>query len=249
MLRIIIIEDEEKTLQNILSIIENYCEDVEVLATASSVEQATKLLQKTSPDLVLSDINLPDGTCFKILEQLESIDFKIIFITAFEEYAIKAIKFSALDYLVKPLNPKELISTIKKAQKHIDNENENIKLKALLSNVQDLSNSLKRVVLKTSESIYIVNVQDIIRCESDSSYTMFFLQDGRKIIVSKVLKEYDELLKDSGFIRVHKSHLINMNFITSYEKSNGGYILMKDKAEVPVSVRKKDFVMKIFESF
>ena len=119
----------------------------------------------------------------------------------------------------------------------------------LLSNVQDLSNCLKRVVLKTSESIYIVNVQDIIRCESDSSYTMFFLQDGRKIIVSKVLKEYDELLKDSGFIRVHKSHLINMNFITSYEKSNGGYILMKDKAEVPVSVRKKDFVMKIFESF
>jgi len=248
MIKIVLIEDEEKTLNNIRSVIEKYCNDVEVIGVASCVEDAVTLLEKINPDLVLSDINLPDGTCFDILEQLQEIDFKIIFITAFEEYAIKAIKFSALDYLVKPIDPKELIATINKAKKYLENENTNLKLKALLANVRDFSDSLKKIVLKTSNSIYVVDVQDIIRCESDSSYTKFFLKDGRKIMLSKVLKEYDELLKDSGFLRVHKSHLINLNYIDKFNKTDGGYLIMKDSSSVPVSQRKRDTILSFFES-
>lgn len=248
MLKIILIEDEVKTLQNIRFVIEKYCDDVEVIGTSNSVKSALELFENTSPDLVLSDINLPDGTSFDILEQLSEIDFKIIFITAFEEYAIKAIKFSALDYLVKPIDPKELIATIEKAKIHLENENENLKLKALLANVRDFSDSLKKIVLKTSNSIYVIDVQDIIRCESDSSYTKFFLKDSRKIMVSKVLKEYAELLKDSGFIRVHKSHLINLNYIDRFNKTDGGYLIMKDTSSVPVSQRKRDTILDFFEN-
>ncbi len=248
MLKIILIEDEVKTLQNIRFVIEKYCDDVEVIGTSNSVKSALELFENTSPDLVLSDINLPDGTSFDILEQLSEIDFKIIFITAFEEYAIKAIKFSALDYLVKPIDPKELIATIEKAKIHLENENENLKLKALLANVRDFSDSLKKIVLKTSNSIYVIDVQDIIRCESDSSYTKFFLKDSRKIMVSKVLKEYTELLKDSGFIRVHKSHLINLNYIDRFNKADGGYLIMKDTSSVPVSQRKRDTILNFFDN-
>jgi len=248
MLKIVLIEDEEKILQNIRTVIEKYCSDVEVIGTANSVENSVNLLGKINPDLVLSDINLPDGTSFDILEQLDEIDFKIIFITAFEEYAIKAIKFSAFDYLVKPLDPKELITTIEKAKKHLKNENANLKLKALLANVRDFSKSLKKIVLKTSDSIYIIDVQDIVRCESDSSYTKFFLKDNRKIMVSKVLKEYVELLKDSGFLRVHKSHLVNLNYIDKFNKADGGFLIMKDSSSVPVSQRKRDTVLNFFES-
>jgi len=247
MLNIVIIEDEEKTLHFISNIINEYCSGTQIIGTASDARSAVELLQNIKPDLVLSDINLPDGTSFDILNRLEEIDFKIIFITAFEEYAIKAIKFSALDYLVKPIDPQELISVIKKAGEHIERENNNLKLKTLLLNVRDFSEKLKKIVLKTSDSIYIIDVQDIIRCESDSSYTLFFIKDGRKIMVSKVLKDYDELLSDSGFLRVHKSHLVNLNHINKFNKADGGFLEMKDNSNVPVSQRKRDMILAFFE--
>jgi two-component system LytT family response regulator len=248
MLNIVIIEDEEKTLDFISNIINEYCSEAQIIGTASDACSAVELLQSIKPDLVLSDINLPDGTSFDILNRLEEIDFKVIFITAFEEYAIKAIKFSALDYLVKPIDPQELIATIKKASEHIERENNNLKLKALLANVRDFAEKLKKIVLKTSDSIYIIDVQDIIRCESDSSYTMFYIKDGRKIMVSKVLKDYDELLGDSGFIRVHKSHLVNLNHINKFNKTDGGFLEMKDGSNVPVSQRKRDMILEFFEN-
>ena len=248
MLNIALIEDEEKTLKGICTIIGDYCKDVVIKGTADSVASAVELLNTTQVDLVLSDINLPDGKSFEILEQLNEIDFKIIFITAFEEYAIKAIKFSAFDYLVKPIDPKELIAAIQKAQKHVEKENAALKLEALLTNVKNFSENLKKIVLKTLDSIYIIDVQDIVHCESDSSYTRFSLIDGRKIMVSKVLKEFDEMLGGSGFIRVHKSHLINLNYIDRFIKTEGGYLVMKDGSNVPVSQRRKDHILTLLEN-
>lgn len=248
MLKIVIIEDEERTLSAIKSIIDDYCDDTDIIGTARSINEALEVFNSCQPDVVLSDINLPDGTSFDLFNQLDETDFKIIFITAFEEYAIKAIKFSAFDYLVKPVNPKELIATIQNARLQLEKENAQLKLEALLANVNDFSKHLKKLVLKTSESIYVVDIQDIIRCESDSSYTSFFLLDKRKIMVSKVLKEYDELLQGSGFIRVHKSHLVNLNYIDRFNKAEGGYIVMKDGSDVPVSQRKRDKLLLLIES-
>ncbi|MBN2814718.1 MAG: response regulator transcription factor [Bacteroidales bacterium] len=248
MLKITIIEDEEKSLGFIRGIIEQYCPTAEIAGTATNVESAVTLLTNVKPALVLSDINLPDGTAFDMLSRLDEIDFKVIFITAFEEYAIKAIKFSALDYLVKPIDPNELINAVNKAREQIEHETNNLKLKALLSNVRDFSDKLRKIVLKTFDSIYVVDLQDIIRCESDNSYTLFYLKDNRKIMVSSVLKDYDELLADSGFIRVHKSHLVNLNYIDKFIKSDGGYLIMKDGASVPVSQRKRDMIMDFFNN-
>jgi len=248
MLKIALIEDEERTLNSITKIITEYCEGAEIMGTATSVEEATALLKSTSVDLVLTDINLPDGNSFTIFEQLDEIDFKIIFITAFEEFAIKAIKFSAFDYLVKPIDPLELSETICRAQKQLEKEHAALKLEALLANVKDFSENLKKIVLKTSDSIYVVDVQDIVHCESNSSYTSLFLKDGRKIMVSKVLKEYDEMLSGYGFIRVHKSHLINLNYIARFVKTDGGYLEMKDGSNVPVSQRKREQILDILEN-
>lgn len=247
MLNIIIIEDEKHIADTIIEILNQYCE-VNIIGIADTVESATLLLKNSMPDLVLLDVNLPDGTSFDILNKLENYNFGIIFITAFEEYALKAIKFSALDYLLKPVDPLELINAVKEAEKNIEKGSNDIKLKALLSNIKNFSDNLKKIVLKTSESIYLIDVQDIIRCNSDGSYTNFHLSDGRKILVSKVLKEYDEILDGCGFIRVHKSHLININYLDRFEKNDGGYIVMKDKSQVPVSVRKKEKLMHILKS-
>jgi two-component system, LytTR family, response regulator len=247
MLNIIIIEDEQKVLDTIVEILNKHCK-VNIIGAANSVATATQLLQENSPDLVLLDVNLPDGTSFDILNQLEEHNFGIIFITAFEEYALKAIKFSALDYLLKPINYLELVDAIKRAEKSFEKDKNDIKLKALLSNIRSFSDNLKKVVLNTAESIYLIDIQDVTRCNSDGSYTVFYLADGRKIMVSKVLKEYAEMLEDYGFIRVHKSHLININHLERIEKNNGYFVVMKDKAEVPVSVRKREKLVSILNS-
>lgn len=244
MLRVFVAEDEKGTLNSIINIIENYCPDTILSDYAQTVEDAVLFLSGNKVDLVLLDINFPDGTGFDILKQLKSYDFHIIFITAHEKYALQAIKFSAADYLLKPLNPKELIASIQKLQEKNKEESQNsLMIEALLTNLDIPKKSFEKIVLKTAERIQVIEIKDIIRCESDGSYTSFFLTENRKIFVSKALKEYDEMLSDAEFIRTHKSHLVNINFIESYEKSGGGYIVLKDKSNIPVSVRKKDFVL------
>ena len=248
MIKIIIVEDEKPIIETISEIIQNHCIDVELIGVAQNISSAKKLIQKTKPDLVLLDINLTDGTSFELLEQLEDIDFKIIFITAFEEYAIKAIKLSAIDYLVKPLDPVELINAIEKAKAIASQNNNELKLKALLSNISNIADKPKKIVLKTAESVYLIDVKDIIRCEYDGAYTRFYTNDGKKILISKVLKDYEELLQECGFMRIHKSHIINLNFIDRFEKADGGYLILKDQSSIPVSVRKKDRLFKHFEN-
>lgn len=246
MIKIVILEDEIPVLETITEIVENYCDETQLMGVARNIRTAKQLIQKTNPDLVLLDINLPDGTSFDLLEQLKNINFKIIFITAFEEFAIQAIKLSAIDYLVKPIDPMELIAAIKKARDAVDLSNNNLKLSALLSNIKGLANKSKKIILKTAENIYLIDVADIIRCESDGAYTRFYLNDGKKIMISKVIKDYEEMLHDYGFLRVHKSHIINLNFIDRFEKTDG-LIVLKDQSSIPVSVRKKESLLKIFE--
>ncbi len=249
MLKLFIAEDESNTLDGIIQIVKNYIPETVVSGHAKTVSDAVHFLSQNSIDLALLDINFPDGTGFDILKNLNTINFKIIFITAFEKFALQAIKFSASDYLLKPINPKELIEAVNKIQKESQIDSDTmVHLKTLLSNMNDKESGIKKIVLKTQERIHVINTSEIVRCESDGSYTTFFLVSDKKIIVSKSLSEYEELLIDYHFLRVHKSHLVNIAFIESYEKSSGGYLLMRNNTQIPVSVRKKDFVIHALEN-
>ena len=246
-MRTVIIDDEENARQTISKMISQECEDVQIVAEAGDIENGLSILSKHQPEVVLLDIQLPDGTGFDLLERLDSYDFKLIFITAFEEYAVKAFKFSAIDYLLKPFDPEEVKKALKKAKEVMDKEETRLKLNAFLSNIDNISKEVKKIVLKTSDSIHLVNVQDIIRCQSDCNYTYFYLYGGKKMIVSRTLKEFDSMLTPYGFFRVHQSHLVNLNYMDFFNKENEK-IVLKDGSSVPVSYRKKDQLIKIFNN-
>jgi two-component system LytT family response regulator len=248
MIKAIVIDDEVKARDTILNMLQVYCPDVNVIATAGSVKQGIEVLQNNKPELLLLDIKMADGTGFDLLRKIKEVDFLVIFITAFEEFAIRAIKFSAIDYILKPLDPDELVSAIAKAKSVLNKENMNEKLEALYDNLDSLSTNTKKIVLKTTDSVHIVNIKDIIRCESEKNYTHFYTIEHEKITVSRTLKEFNELLANFGFFRVHQSHLINMEHVKRYEKQGGGNLVMADNSSVPVAFRKKDDLMKVFKN-
>ncbi|MCK4406141.1 MAG: response regulator transcription factor [Bacteroidales bacterium] len=248
MIKTIIIDDEINAREIVAELLENYCENVSLIGQADSVESGLKVIRELKPELVFLDIKLTDGTGFDLLRQLENIDFKIIFITAYEEYAIKAFKFSALDYLLKPIDINELIESINKAEELIQQDNISLKLDTFFSNIDSISKKTKKIILKTTNNIHLVNINEIVRCESDRNYTHFYFLDKDKIVVSKTLKEYETLLSEYGFFRVHHSHLINLQCVEKLEKTNNNFVVMKDNSKVPVAFRKKEELIKLFKN-
>lgn len=244
MIKAIIIDDEINNQELISNLLKSYAENIQVVALANSVETAYQAIMEHHPDLIFLDIQMPDGTGFDLLKKFEKINFKIIFVTAHQEFAIEAFKYSALDYLLKPLSPTNLIEAVKKVEESISSEDLNLKLKILLSNIAEPIKSKKKIVLKTMERIYSVDIDDIIRFESDGGYTKVYLVDGKRIMVSRTMKEFDDLLLDVGFLRVHHSHLVNMNHLFCFEKAEG-HVVMKDESIVPVSNRKKDQLLEL----
>lgn len=221
-----------------------YCPNIEIIGEADGVVTGSKLLNKIKPDVVFLDIQLQDGTGFDILEILGDISFQVIFTTASDEFAIKAFKFSAVDYLLKPVDPDELIVAVQKVSKVNHSTQENYDL--LLDTVKEQS-APKRMALHTLEKIHVTDIADIVRCESNGNYTTFYFKDGQKLLVTKTLKEYDQMLSEYKFARVHQSHLINAQQIKEFVKVDGGYIVMRDGSKIPVSLRKKSVVMKLLE--
>ncbi len=246
-MKAIIIDDETRVINTLTNLIHSIASDISIVATAQDIESGYKTVTKFSPDILFLDVQLPDGTGFDLLKKLRAITFKLIFITAHEEYAIKAIKCSALDYLLKPIDPDELYLAINKAKILIKEEEEKLKIKTLIDNFEN-KQSLQHIVLHTAECLHIVKIEDIIRCQSDNNYTFFHLADKKRILVSKTIKEFSELLRTSGFLRVHQSHLINLAQVDKYVKSEGGYILMKDQSSVPISLSNKQQVLRALES-
>ena len=184
---------------------------------------------------------MQDGSGFDLLNKFQSPEFIPVFITAYNHYAIKAFKYSALDYLVKPVDPDELIQTVRKASGYAEKKDIAKKIDALNVNLNDKLSEPQKIVLKTEQNIYIVDVADIINCESDGNYTTVFLIDEKKIVVSKIIKEFEELLKSNNFLRIHQSHLINLSYLSSYGKQTG-YVIMKNNKKIPVSSRKKNLL-------
>jgi two-component system LytT family response regulator len=238
MKKVLIIDDENRTRDLIAKMIESFGFDVETIPEGESVESGINAIIKNKPDIVFLDIQMPDGTGFDVIRSIENKTFEVIFITAHEEFAIKAIKFSALDYLLKPVDTLELKAALEKAIIAVDQRKEGVQFDALQSNINP--NEKKRLVLKTQESVHVVELDDIIRCEADRNYTSFFLIGNRKILVSKTLKEYETLLSGHNFLRVQQSHLVNIDYVDRYDKKNGGAVVMKDGSEVPLSPAKRE---------
>ncbi|MFN5785016.1 MAG: LytR/AlgR family response regulator transcription factor [Flavobacteriia bacterium] len=246
MIKALIIDDENRTRELIAKMITSFGFDIEAIPAGENVKSGIKAIEEIQPDIVFLDIQMPDGTGFDVLKSAKNKSFEVIFITAHEEFAIKAIKFSALDYLLKPIDPSELKAAVEKAIKAIDEKNDETRFDTLQYNIQP--NQKRRLVLKTQESVYVIELDEIIRCEADRNYTSFFLTGGKKILVSKTLKEYETLLTGHNFLRVQQSHLINLDYVDRYDKGNGGCVVMKDGSEVPLSPAKRDIFFKILEN-
>ena len=248
MLRAVIVEDEKRSRETLSGLLKLYCKNLTVVGEAENVREGLEVIKQQNPDVVFLDIQMPDGSGFKLLEQIKQISFDVIFTTAYDQFAIKAIRFSALDYLLKPILPNDLVNAVNKAEKNKQVQKSNSNIKVLLENINRPPAESPKIILSTSEKINVIKVDEIIRCESDNYYTMFYFTDGKRLLVSKTLKEQEELLSEHNFIRPHKSHLINVKYIKRYLKTEGGVILMENGSKIPVSRRKKEYIKEILSN-
>lgn len=247
-LRALIVDDEVNARQALNNLLKMYCQDIEVVAEAHGVKDGCAKVFELKPELVFLDIRLYDGTGFDLLRKTLGQNYRVIFVTAYDQYALNAIRMSAVDYLLKPINPAELVNAVGKAINLIEHDEAfKTKIQVLEDHITPSSGQVKRIILNTSNSMHVVDIANIIRCESDENYTYIITNDEQSILVSKTLKDFDDLLTPSGFCRVHQSHLVNMYQISSYEKGPGGMIIMKNKDKVPVSGRRKDYFLKSLE--
>lgn len=239
MIKAIIVDDELGARESLSKMVEKNCKNIEIVAKADSMITAYEMITKHQPDLVFMDIEMPNGNAFDLLEKFDKIDFEIIFTTAYDHYAIKGIKYSAIDYLLKPIDPEELVQAVHRFQEKAGQKNFlDQKIKMLLTNIKP-ENKIKKVGLPDGDGLVFINLSDIIRCDSDSNYTFFILTNGKKIIASRTLGEYEQMFADDNFFRVHRSHLINLQHVKKYIKGEGGYVVMSDNSQVEVSRRNK----------
>jgi two-component system LytT family response regulator len=245
MIKAIIIDDIEQARITLKKDLETYASDVQMIGEANGVIEGAKLLKNLQPDILFLDIQMQDGSGFDLLDILKDISFKIIFITASDAHAIKAFRYAAIDYLMKPVDPDELTAALDKFRAQKLNENDKYKL--LNDSLKNHQKPNERLALHTQDKIHIVNINDILRCESSVNYTEFHFGGGKNLLVTKTLKDFEDLLADQGFYRVHQSHLLNTKYIKEFVKTDGGYLRMNDGFNVPVSVRKKAEVIKMLE--
>jgi two-component system LytT family response regulator len=238
MINAIIVDDEEKSRVTLSNLLGKYCPSVKISEMCDSVDSAIVAIEKHDPNLVLLDIEMPFHNGFNLLERIKDPGFDVIFTTAYDHYAIKAIKFSAIDYLLKPIEVDELKKAIDKVSNKKDSSGDKFKkFEALLLNVKGKS---AKIAVPTFDGLQMINADEIIKCTANESYTNIFLTGGQKIMVSKLLKEYEELLEEYNFFRIHNSTLINLRYVTKYVKGDGGYVVMSDGESCEVSRRKKN---------
>ena len=252
MLKAIIVDDEEKNREGLARMIDQFCHDVAVVGKAESASAAKKAIQEHQPDLVFLDIEMPGGNGFSLLEEMPNPNFQVIFTTAHADYAIKAIKFAALDYLLKPININELKTAVEKAIINMNAAQDGSllkkKIEVLKDNRKNEGFDFEKIALPTSDGIDFYEIREILRCEADRAYCKFHMLNGQKVVVSKPLKEFEDLLEECNFFRVNKSNMINLNQIKKYVKGKGGYLILSDDSHVDVSVRRKEALMDVLSN-
>lgn len=246
MLRCIIIDDEDHQRLTIEKMVKRYCPNVALVAQADGVKSGIEAIKKYKPDLVLLDIKMDDGTGFDLLDRLHPIYFKVIFITAYDQYAIRAFRCSAIDYLLKPLDPDELAQAVEKAE-HAIQKDFNTQLDNLKEHLTSNNKANKKIIIKTYDNIHLVPINEILYCESDGSYVSIHQVSNPKIMVSASLKDYEDMLAEDGFFRVHKTYLINLKYIRRFEKAEGGSVVLDGDIKIPVASRKREHLLEMFE--
>ncbi len=239
----VIIDDELNNVTNLALLLKQYCPSVYVIDAALDADEGKEIIKNNDIDILFLDIQMPNKSGFDLLSELSSYSFQVIFITAFDNYAIRAIKFSALDYLLKPINVNELIAAVKKAEEKHKKEFSDSQIRNLLAHVGELNSEKDKIALPLINEIRFIRIHDIVFCQSENNYTIFNLSNGEKIVVSKGLYEYEELLPANIFIRCHQSYIVNKHFIKSLNKEGGiCYLLTTGEKSIPVSRSKKEFV-------
>ncbi|UBM62494.1 LytTR family DNA-binding domain-containing protein [Candidatus Sulfidibacterium hydrothermale] len=248
-IKTLIIEDEQNARKAIENMLTFYCPEVELAGYASSVKEGLELIRKSSPDLLLLDVHLPDGTGFDLMKKISKKRFKIVFVTAHDQYALKAIKLSALDYLLKPVKPDELRKAMNKVHQVMEREEQlNLQIDTVLHNI-NRNNPHKKLILNTSDKVFVLEIAQLVHCEAQDNYVKIFVREKDPILIAKTLKELEEMLTPYGFFRIHQSHLVNLNFVVAYEKKGTGLVRLKTGERLPVSSRKKEYFLKALQSF
>jgi len=241
-MRAILIDDEKSNLENLQTLLEKHCPQVTIVATVQNVSVAIDIIQRYLPDLVFLDIQMGEQTGFDVLKLLPLRNFEVVFVTAYDQYGIQAVKFAALDYLLKPIDIEELVNAVDKAERKLATQMQTSQLDFLLQQLKKPEASISKIALPMQSEIRYVPLPEIIRCEANSTYTHFFLSSGEKILVSKSLKEYADLLRPNGFLRTHQSHLVNPKYVKSWLKEDGGILLLLSGEKIPVSKPNKETV-------
>ncbi|WP_293783580.1 LytTR family DNA-binding domain-containing protein [uncultured Pedobacter sp.] len=241
-MRTILVDDEAGNLENLKILLAKHCPEIKVVGHATTIEDAFAQVNLHHPDLLFLDIQMGKTTGFDLLRQLEEKTFEVVFVTAYDHYGIQAVKFAALDYLLKPVDPEELKAAVEKAKIRIKNKIDGEQLNFLLSQIKKSESAIPKIALPQQHEIRYVSVEDIVRCVADNTYTFFFLANGDKVLISKPLKEYADMLKPQGFVRAHQSHLVNPKFVKSWLKEDGGTLLMDNGDKIPVSKPNREMV-------
>ncbi len=245
-IKAIIIEDENQAIIALKQELSANCPGIEISGEASTIASAIDLIHSVKPKLIFLDIQLKDGSGFDLLEQLGTYNFKVIFTTAYSQYALKAIKISALDYLLKPIDTEELITAVKKATSSTI-ESSKLKLQNFVQN-NSVKPLHKKLALHTSKGIFLYKLESIVRLQSEGNYTGIYFSNGKKEIVAKILRDFEELLENLGFVRIHHSHIINLTHLESYINKDGGYVILLNKTTLPVSKRKKSALLSLLNN-
>jgi len=248
-MKTLIVEDEDSSFEVLEKMLQKHHSHVKLAGRAKTVAQAIEQIETINPELVFMDIDLPDGNGFDIIRKLRPINFSIIFITAFDQYAVQAFRFSATDFLLKPICEEELLEAIEKVKQNEKQKNLDFRLEVLLANLQAQVSEGKKLILKTMEDIFLVSTKEIINIQSDGAYSHFHLLSGKRITVSINLKKYEEILFDQGFFRSHQTHLVNLMHVERFHKLDGGMLIMKNGSSIPVSNRKKDALLDLLSRF
>ena len=247
-LRTVLVDDELRNIKGLQNLLNQYCEGVEVVATATTVEEAHALIEQHQPDLVFLDIVMPPHNGFELLNQFQSINFEVVFVTSHQEYAIRAIRYSALDYLLKPVNINELKEAIARVrQKGLKKDHTSPASYELLQENLTQEKNLEKIILPSFDGLFVTELKDIVYCQADGSYTCFYLSDGGKMLVSQQLKEYEDLLTNQQFFRIHRQYLINLNQIKQYLRRDGGVVIMSNGQELPIAVRRREAFMQLLQ--
>jgi two-component system LytT family response regulator len=241
--RAIIVEDEIKSMNNLKNLLTKHCPEVEIVGDALNIEEALELFEEPElkPDVAFLDISLPDGLIFRLLDEIKPIDFEIIFVTSYNEHAIKACQYSSIGYILKPIDPDELSLAVSRIRPLRHNKIE--QRLDLFNKHLNNPNAFEKMSISAVDGIYFVNIKDIVRFEAEDNYTHIFLTGGDRITASKTIKAYEDMLQSMNFYRVHKRHVINLNFMRKFIKGDGGYLVMDDGKKIEVSRRRRPAFM------